>query len=453
MKRRLQRLYWLGVGITLMMAIIAMFILTVMRINDTRETLYDMLETATAWTQETGVSLQQQADEIAEAAPPIRVTFLMDHGLVLADSQQDAMTMQSHADRAEVVRAMQDGVGESLRLSDTQNNFVLYVARKIAPNLILRLSYPMAEIFRLLTAYGIGITVLFLVLFLIQRWVLAGFSSAMLRQMEDVRCLLQGETERKKAVFPELQPEINNIAYLAERLNGDLEEVNRTMRLRSDFVANASHEIRSPLTSIMGFAEMLDEGLADTPEEQELCIKTIRSECQRMLDVVNDILQLSRAERQKDVEKQLVQVDSVSQEVLKALSPQAAQKQITLQQTGSMTLHAVEKDVWEILYNLVDNAIRYGRQGGQVLVSMADRCLTVEDDGVGIDKKHLPRIFEQFYRVDESRDASVRGTGLGLSIVRALTERNGGSIHVESEVGQGSRMIIRFGGEGGAHEA
>ena len=450
MRRRLQKIYWLGVTVTIVMSLVAMAFMLVLRVSDKRENLHDILEAAAAWTAESDESLQEMADNIAAVSPPIRVTFLMEHGLVLADSERAALSMDNHYDRPEVIEARQGGViGESLRLSDTRSAFELYAAEEIAPHLILRLSYPVNEITEMIATYSIGISVLFFVLFVIQRRAFTRFSRQLIQQMEDVRRVLEGQTEACGVVFPELQPAIRHITYLAQRLQQDLEEVNRTARLRTDFVANASHEIRSPLTSIMGFAEMLDEGLADTPEEKEMCIRTIRSECERMLEVVGDILLLSRAEKQEAVEKTSVDLRAIAQEVCQSLSPQAAQKDIALHVEGSMTCMAQEKDVWEILHNLTDNAIRYGRVGGWVKILMDSDTLTVEDNGVGVSREHLPHLFEQFYRVDQSRDSDARGTGLGLSIVRTLVQRNGGAIAVESTLGEGSRFIVRFGGEGG----
>ena len=103
-----------------------------------------------------------------------------------------------------------------------------------------------------------------------------------------------------------------------------------------------------------------------------------------------------------------------------------------------------DRDLWEILHNLMGNAIRYGRRGGHVKILLRQRCIIVEDDGIGIEKKHLPYLFEQFYRVDQSRDPEVRGTGLGLSIVRTLAERNGATVGVESCPGRGSRFTVCF---------
>ena len=448
MKRNLQRIYWVGIVITVIMAMIAVTLLVMFRIEDKRESLRSILEAASAWTVDASSDLQSHAEEIAAVSPPIRVTFMMDTGLVLADSQADPAEMENHFNRPEVQEALGGDVGESLRLSDTQSVFMLYAAKRVSQNLVLRLGYPVEVITRALFLYGIGLLVLFIVLSVVQRLFLTRFVVALSRQMDDVREILEGSADHRRAVFPEFQPAIDNIAYLARRLNDDLAEVNRTLTVRNDFIANASHELRSPLTSIMGFAEMLDEGLADTPEEQALCLKTIRGECQRMLDVVEDVLLLSRAERAQDLERTEVRVEEVAREICRALSPQAARCGIDLEVEGVLHLKTVEKDIWEILHNLVGNAIHYGRPGGHVRIQLKENAIAVEDDGIGIAQEHLPRVFEQFYRVDQTRDPSVRGTGLGLSIVRALAQRNGACVQVTSELGEGSCFTVFFGEKG-----
>lgn len=444
MKRRLQRIYWTGILITMLMAASAMGLMVEMKIDDTRENLRSILQAASAWTLESTEGLQSLAENIASVSPPLRVTFLMNQGLVLADSEADSLNMENHLNRPEVQAALAGGIGESLRPSDTQATFTLYAAMRISPLLILRLSYPLSEIMGLLLYYGLGLAALFLILFILQRRALSRFAGDMLRQMDEVRVLLEGDATHTQAVFPEFQPAVHNIAYLAQRLNDDLREVSRTLNLRNDFVANASHELRSPLTSIMGFAEMLDEGLADTPEEREMCLRLIRNECQRMLDVIQDILHLSRAEARTEQEAEPLAVAPLAQEICQSLAPQAAQKGIELSVEGEATVRAAEKDVWEVLYNLADNALRYGKQGGHVRILLDDAALTVEDDGIGIAPEHIPHLFEQFYRVDVARGMATGGTGLGLSIVRAIVERNGGEIHVESKPGEGSRFIVRF---------
>lgn len=453
MKRRLRHLYWTGIVITMAMATVVMAMMVKLKIDDTRESLRSILHAASAWTMESTEDLQSMAESIASVSPPLRVTFLMEQGLVLADSEANALSMENHATRPEVQEALQGGIGESLRFSDTQAVATLYAAMRISPVLILRLSYPLWELAGVLAAYGAGLLCLFLILYVLQRRTLSRFGRDLLVQMDEVRRLLEGDAGHGRAVFPELQPALDNISYLARRLREDLSEVSRTLTLRDDFVANASHELRSPLTSVMGFAEMLDEDMADSPEERELCVRMIRSECQRMLDVIEDILHLSRAEAQPAEEAHAVDVGGVAREIATSLSAQASQKGIEIRVEGEMVRKGVEKDFWEILYNLAGNAVRYGREGGHVWIRLTGDAIEVEDDGVGIAPEHLPHIFEQFYRVDESRGMAPGGTGLGLSIVRALAERCGARVTVESEAGKGSTFAVRFDAEAGKEQA
>ena len=453
MKRRLRHLYWTGIVITMAMATVVMAMMVKLKIDDTRESLCSILHAASAWTMESTEDLQSMAESIASVSPPLRVTFLMEQGLVLADSEADALSMENHATRPEVQEALQGGIGESLRFSDTQAVATLYAAMRISPVLILRLSYPLWELAGVLAAYGAGLLCLFLILYVLQRRTLSRFGRDLLVQMDEVRRLLEGNAGHGRAVFPELQPALDNISYLARRLREDLSEVSRTLTLRDDFVANASHELRSPLTSVMGFAEMLDEDMADSPEERELCVRMIRSECQRMLDVIEDILHLSRAEAQPAEEAHAVDVGGVAREIATSLSAQASQKGIEIRVEGEMVRKGVEKDFWEILYNLAGNAVRYGREGGHVWIRLTGDAIEVEDDGVGIAPEHLPHIFEQFYRVDESRGMAPGGTGLGLSIVRALAERCGARVTVESEAGKGSTFAVHFDAEAGKEQA
>ncbi len=444
MKRRLQKIYWLGIGATLLVSLIAVALMISLKIHDTREDMRSILNLAGVWTRESNADFQTMADDIAEVSPWLRATFVMDYGLVLADSDPEAEPVLGKNRGPEIDEAIRSSYGDDLRFSGREKTFILYVAGRIAPNLILRLSYPLDEIRTLIFFYAVGLIVLFFLVYFPQRVSFARFQADLLRQMKDIQALFAGEKRTSKAVFPEMQPSIDHIAYQAQRLNEDLEEVQRTLKLRSDFVANASHELRSPLTSVMGFAEMLDEGLADTPEEQKVCVSTIRTECKRMLEVIEDILLLSRAEKAAPVQLEEVDVSAIAGDVISALAHRTAARDIKLSQEGALTVPATEKAIWEILYNLTDNAIHYGREGGYVRVLLEEKRITVEDNGVGVQEEHLPHLTEQFYRVDEARSMSSGGSGLGLSIVRALAEQIGAALVIQSVYGEGSRFIIDF---------
>lgn len=445
MKKRLKRIYWRGIAITMTMAAMITAAFVLMTIRDAQETMRVILSTATAWTETSDATLQELARDIAQAAPPMRVTFLMEQGLVLADSEADPLLMQSHVDRWEVVQAMQGGIGESMRLSETTRVPTLYAAIKISPQLVLRLSYPLSDIMRFLLFCSLGILLVFLLLHLIFRRFVSSFAGEMEGQLEDVAVLLAQDGQApREARFPELAPALRSIAYQVNRLNADMREVRRTLGLREDFVANASHELKSPLTSIRGFAELLNEGMADDPQEQALYTSLILKECDRMLSVIQDILLLSQAQREDDGQREPVNVRQVAEEIFRAVEGRARKRNLHLALQGECTLLAREKDVWEILYNLVDNAIRYGKDGGFVRIVLDPHGFSVSDDGMGMDAEHLPHLFEPFYRADKAHSRDTGGTGLGLSIVRRLVEKHGGSITVESAPNRGTRFDLRF---------
>lgn len=443
MRRRLQAVYWRGVLLVLAMALASIGVTAKLAADDTRSQLTALMEAASMWTLESHDDYQTLADAISSVSPQLRVTFMTDAGLELADSLPGAEVDFDHSDDPEIITARQGGTGRSLRVSATGATLTLYIARQLSPTLILRLSYPVLEIARTVAVYGALLIALFLALYLLQRRDFARFAEDQRRQLEDIRRLVDGELARVVAVFPEYQPSLDAIAYRIQRLKEDHREVLRTMNLRSDFVANASHELRSPLTSMRGYAELLDQGLADTPEERRLCVQTILGECDRMLAVIEDILRLSKAENQPEEQAPLIAAAPVAEEVRCSLAPRAAARGISIAVEGNGRVPAREKELWEILYNLMDNAVRYGRPGGHVWVRLSEGRVVVEDDGIGIAPEHAERVFEQFYRVDEARD-DAGGTGLGLSIVRAIVRRCGGKIRVESAAGAGARFIAEF---------
>jgi two-component system phosphate regulon sensor histidine kinase PhoR len=243
---------------------------------------------------------------------------------------------------------------------------------------------------------------------------------------------------------PEVRPILSNISYLIEKLKYDFEEVQKTHRLRTDFVANASHELKSPLTSIKGFAELLAGDMVPDMEKQKVYLKRIVSESDRLLNIINDILRLSKAESKVMEKAELVKLQPMAKDVAQALEPLAHTRGISIVLDGTGVVTANPRDIWELAYNLVDNAIRYGKQGGHVVIHLGDCFLSVEDDGIGMEEEHLTRIFERFYRIDKSHSRQTGGTGLGLSIVKHIAQNYGAMVQVKSRQGEGSTFSVQF---------
>ena len=229
----------------------------------------------------------------------------------------------------------------------------------------------------------------------------------------------------------------------------DVTEHEQREALRREFSANVSHELKTPLTSICGFAELLQAGLVQ-PEKVPEFSGDIYRESRRLLDLVNDIIKLSRLdEGAVTPELQRVELWPLAQSVLASLQPTAQKRGVTMELTGvHASVQGVGQLLNEMLYNLCDNAIKYNRDGGSVTVSFtengAELILRVSDTGIGIPYAHQSRVFERFYRVDKSHSKALGGTGLGLSIVKHAAQYHGARIDLKSEEGRGTTISIIF---------
>jgi two-component system phosphate regulon sensor histidine kinase PhoR len=233
----------------------------------------------------------------------------------------------------------------------------------------------------------------------------------------------------------------------------DMTESRRLERMRRDFVANASHELRTPVAAILGVAETLAGGAADDEAARRPFVEILTRHANRLGRLTADLLDLARLEAGYRPRIEVVAVPQVVDAVLMTLAPRAGERGITLSTAigapskGALAIAAEPAAVEQVLTNLVDNAIKYTPTGGRVVVTAdADDDgrvrITVADTGPGIAAEHLPRLFERFYRVDDARSRELGGTGLGLSIVRHLVAANAGEIHVDSELGQGTRFTV-----------
>ena len=219
---------------------------------------------------------------------------------------------------------------------------------------------------------------------------------------------------------------------------------------KSDFFANASHELKTPITVMQGFAEVLmnKDGMDDTSKKQ---LGRIYKECLRLGSLISDMLMLSKIESGEAPIRALSEValEDIAKEVLDGLSEKAQSRNITANIVGSAKLTADQTMIFELVENLVSNAIKYNKDGGSVTVSITETdtgvCLKVEDTGLGIEKEHLPRLCERFYRVDKSHSKRIGGTGLGLAIVKHICAISDAELSIESEFGVGTTVTVVFG--------
>lgn len=504
------------------------------------------------------------------AASGARVTVVTSAGLVLADSQSDPRTMENHAGRPEIVQALNEGSGRSIRHSATINRDLLYYAvRHNSPSAepyILRFALPVETVdqvlwpFRksLLLATGLILVIAGVIVVLVSRSFsgrierLTAFSqrvaegdfhaqasdgtgdaldvlsdslnqtaarldrtirtlteernlsSAILGSMvegvlvvnaaervvfanhsfaeildsnvppqsgsalvecvrqteliEAVRKVLAGEPRvESEIVTGTLRQHFFAATAASVRTTGtdgavlvlhDITDLRKLERVRRDFVANVSHEFRTPLTAIQGFAETLLAGAIDDPQNRGRFLEIIVEHSRRLARLTEDLLMLSKMDADRlEFETRRIPVNAFIESCMETAQPRAREKDLRLSVNQGPNLPDIAGDrrrLTEVLQNLLDNAIQYTPAGGQIMVSASadgsEVIFTVSDTGIGIPQAEQPRIFERFYRVDVARSREVGGTGLGLSIAKHLVEGHGGRIWVESEAGHGSQF-------------
>ena len=230
----------------------------------------------------------------------------------------------------------------------------------------------------------------------------------------------------------------------------DITEIRRLEQMRTDFAANVSHELKTPLTSIRGFVETLQAGAIDNPPMAHKFLKIIMSETERLTRLINDILSISKLESgDDDVTTERLNLNKMTRDVVEILAIHAEEKQVTVNCNMSnepVSIIGNNDRVKQLLINLVENAIKYNKQGGSVNVQIfsngKEANIIVSDTGIGIPEEALPRVFERFYRVDKGRSRQMGGTGLGLAIVKHIVRSMGGEIEVHSKFGEGTEFLI-----------
>lgn len=228
----------------------------------------------------------------------------------------------------------------------------------------------------------------------------------------------------------------------------DITETAFAERTRKEFTANVSHELKTPLQSIIGSAELLENGLVK-PEDTKRFIGNIKNEAIRLVSLINDIIRLSQLDEDSETVTESVDLYDIANEVIEALTVSASKKQVELRLNGeSCVMNGIRRYLYEIVYNLCDNAIRYNKDGGKVTIDLKNTdgnvVLSVSDTGIGIPAEHHGRIFERFYRVDKSHSKETGGTGLGLSIVKHAVAYHGGTIKLESKPQEGTTITVEF---------
>ena len=379
-------------------------------------------------------------------------------GSVLADSETgNPETMENHKNRKEVKEAFQDGFGTKVRNSSTIKGSMMYAAYcSPTQHKVIRISIHHDVITDLMKMMVPSIAISLLLALSVAGVLTNKFAASVTKPILEISHKLEGIYDEKIDFnFPHYQyDELNIIARTTTDMSKSVQDYIRKLEkektIRQEFFSNASHELKTPLTAIRGYAELLQSGMASDTQMQKEFLGRIHSEVEEMTSLINDILMISRLETKELMPtKEMLCVKSVAEEVKKTLKPLADENNVSLE------IHCCDEFVYMdrshlqgILSNLMGNAVKYNRPGGfvQTDITMDSTSLSirVEDSGIGIAKEDQKRIFERFYRVDKGRSKRVAGTGLGLSIVKHVTEFYGGCVSVESQSGVGSTFLVQL---------
>ena len=384
-----------------------------------------------------GEEYLKKLEPMIKADEDTRLTFISQSGDVLYDSDS-SKKLENHKSRAEVKQALAEGQGEDIRMSDTVGKELYYCAIRLDDGSVLRLARPMDSLIR--TAWNILPVMLVLsVIGIALALFLANWQTK--RLMEPVMHL-DLEHPLDNVIYPEMVP-------LLEAIDRQNKEKEAVANMRKEFSANVSHELKTPLTSISGYAEIMMNGLVRA-EDIPGFSKRIYKEARRLITLVEDIIKLSKLDEESvELEKEDVELYELTREIVSRLSPQCSEKKISVALSGEPVFcHGIRQILDEMIYNITENAIKYNRDGGSVSVWVGNTLdgpkISVSDTGIGIPEEHQERIFERFYRVDKSHSKERGGTGLGLSIVKHGAIQHGAKVTVNSEPGKGTKIEIRF---------
>lgn len=382
-----------------------------------------------------GVSYLEDMDAVRENT---RVTLIDASGEVIYDSGKQEEHLENHLDRPEIQEALKSGSGQDVRRSETLDQDMFYYAVRLDNGTVLRVSKNMETVFS--TAMSIlpmmGVVACCMVIFAL---LLAKWQTAKL--IYPINHLNLAEP-LENDMYEELTP-------LLQSIDKQNREKDAVANMRKEFSANVSHELKTPLTSISGYAEIMKDGLV-RPEDMKTFSERIYNEASRLITLVEDIMKLSKLdEGAVELEKEEVDFYMLTREICSRLAPHAEKRNVRVEVTGEPVHYlGVRQVLDEMLYNMIENAIKYNKEGGLVSVWVGNTLqgikIIVRDTGIGIPKEEQERIFERFYRVDKSHSKATGGTGLGLSIVKHGALMHGAKIDVDSEVNKGTKMELIF---------
>lgn len=370
----------------------------------------------------------------------IRITVIDRDGNVLADNKEDYKKMDSHFDRPEFKEALENGEGYDVRKSTTLDESTYYYAVKLSNGDVMRIS----------TSYDSAFYAFYKSLYIIAVVMLAVMLISLALSFVITKSIVKPVVELGENIddienvqtYSELQPFVETVKLQNKRKK-------LLEKQKKEFTANVSHELKTPLTAIAGYAELIENGMAKQDDIKPFA-QTIRKQALRLVALTEDIMQLSQLDEIEDYTyDERVELSKIVELCVSSLQLNAQSKNVTLvNKCNECWVKGNSSLLEEMIYNLIDNAIRYNKENGSVTVftNQSDNksSIIVEDTGIGIAEKYQKRVFERFFRVDKSRSKATGGTGLGLAIVKHIAQTHNAEIKLNSVENVGTTIEIKF---------
>ena len=375
-----------------------------------------------------------------------RVTLIQKDGTVLFDSQTSPEKLENHSNRPEFMEAEKDGKSESIRYSETFAKKTFYYAVRLDNGNVLRVGKTVDSVYSTWISSLAVLGILMVLVLILEFAFVERQTRELIKPIND----LDLEHPLNNVCYEELRPLLVRVDEQNRQIRQQVKELKEAEEIRKEFSANVSHELKTPLMSISGYAELIENHMVDPEQETRFALE-IQQNATRLLSLINDIIRLSELDSGEDnlLCFEQVDLDEVAGTCVKNLQMNAQKRNVTLYYEGvSCMLRADRGMISELVENLCQNAIRYNNEGGEVHVRVyyekGQPMLSVADNGIGIPKDQQERIFERFYRVDKSRSKQTGGTGLGLAIVKHIVELHDAVLHLESEPGKGTTITVAF---------
>ena len=408
--------------------------------NQVRKDLHVLADTLV----DSGVFEKESLEKIVFESKEVRVTWVDVDGTVIYDNWNNVQDMGNHLERPEIRDAFAEGIGDSIRTSDTMQMNTYYYAVKISDGTVVRVARNASNgmsIFLNAMPVVLAITILILLLCVM----LADYlTKQLLNPIADIANGLEKMNSGNAGTveYKELEPFMQTIRTQHENILS-------AAKMRQDFTASITHELKTPLTAISGYAELIENRMS-TEEQNVLFAGEIRKNSNRLLTLINDIIRLSELDHTEiGTDFELIDLYELAKECASNIEVSAKRRGVHFFIEGEKChVNGNRHMLCELVENLCENGIRYNNEGGYVRLKVymenGRTVLKVEDNGIGIPDKHRERVFERFYRVDKSRSKATGGTGLGLAIVKHIVAIHSAKIVLESEVGHGTIVGIYF---------